>query len=177
MELEERRKRVRRKADRELLELIEKKTGRKPDELVRQRKRRQVIRHTCKALFVLDRLDTFDMGSQGPREDSQQAFDLEPSQFLGITEMAQDPKTRILDLSEGGASVFTSQNARVGQRGWLQIRVFDGSAIESKVEVRWIKPKETMNGYVLGIKFRQMDSDNRERLKKYIQELDDSLGL
>ena len=52
--MEERRSVVRRQADRDLAELIEKKTGVTPSKLVRDRRLRQAIRHTCKAEIEIE---------------------------------------------------------------------------------------------------------------------------
>lgn len=156
--MEERRSLVRRQADRDVIELIERKTGSKPAQLVRDRKLRQAIRHTCKAVINLD-----------------------ISHKSGISdEWTTDRQTlrgRVLDLSEGGASLFTKYELQPGAKFMLGVKIYDGSIIEAQAQVRWSKYKEAKDGYATGAEFTQIDAKNLKRLKTFLTELDATLGM
>lgn len=156
--MEERRQIVRRRADRELHELIEAKTGLKPSQLVRNRKLRRAIRHTCKAVI-----------------------EMEVAHSAGESQIWQkdqhEMKARVLDLSEGGAALFTRHEIRPGQPVNVDIKLYDGTSIEAESEVRWTKPKQEKKGFALGVQFKKLDERNRKRLSRFLNELDASLGM
>lgn len=154
----ERRVAVRRKSDRELYELIERKTGVKPDQLVRERKLRRAIRHTCKATLEID-----------VRHSVGQTDDWE-------TDRAKI-KARVLDLSEGGASLFCKHDLRQGTPCRVAIKLYDGSEAEADAEVRWSSHKPQKDGYALGVQFTKIDDKNQRRLKKFLTNLDETLGM
>jgi len=156
--MEERRQIVRRKADRELREFIESKTGQKPESVLRGRKLRRAIRYSCKA--------SIDM-SVAHRAGASGAWDTD----------AQTVKARVLDLSEGGAALFCKYEIRPGARIGVRVQLYDGSNIEADSEVRWSKHKERKDGYALGVEFVEMDARNEKRLNHFLAELDATLGL
>lgn len=155
---QERRLQIRRKSDRELYELIEKKTGVKPGDLVRERKIRRAIRHTCKAVIQID--VKHSVGESGHWETDQ-----------------QDVKARVLDLSEGGASLFCKHDLRQGTKCRVAIKLYDGSAVEAASEIRWSSHKPQKDGYALGLQFNQIDDKNLRRLRTFLTELDNTVGL
>ncbi len=152
--MKERRVLVRRRADREFLEIVEKKTGLKPQQLVVRAKRRRVIRHLCKALLILEGVDT-------PTEPGP------PHQIEG----------RVLDLSEGGASLLAEHEVAAGQRCHVELKIIDGGRIESTAEIRWATRKEAKDGYAVGVRFVDLDDINAQRLQAFLGKLDATLGL
>ncbi len=156
--MEEKRSLVRRQADRDVIELIEAKTGSKPAQLVRDRKLRQAIRHTCKAVIKLDI--------------SHKSHELDD-----WTTDQQTLRGRVLDLSEGGASIFTKYELKPGAEFLLGVKIYDGTTIEAKAKVRWSKFKQAKDGYATGAEFTQVDRKNTARLKTFLKELDATLGM
>lgn len=158
MAMQERRNTVRRLADRELFELIEHKTGIKPAQMVRERKLRRAIRHTCRAV-----LDIEVKHSPG----QTQAWESERHQI----------KARVLDLSDGGASLFCKHDLRQGTRVRVGVKLYDGSTIEADSEVRWTSFKEQKEGYAIGVQFVSIDDRNQRRLQRFLADLDSTLGM
>ncbi len=156
--MDERRSVIRRQADRELAELIEKKTGAGPAQLVRERKLRQAIRHTCKAVLEVDI-------SHSPGDSEHTTTDV------------QTLRGRVLDLSNGGVFLFTKYELKLGAQFKLGVKIYDGSTIEAMVEVRWTKYKEAKGGYAIGAEFIGIDDKNQRRLQKFLSELDATLGM
>ncbi len=156
--MEERRSVVRRQADRDLAELIEKKTGVDPLKLVRDRKLRQAIRHTCKAEIEID-VSHAPGGSQEWTTDAQRL------------------RGRVLDMSEGGVFLFTKYELKPGAQIKLGVKIYDGSTIEGLAEVRWSKFKEAKDGYAAGAEFINMDDRNQKKLRTFLSELDSTLGM
>ena len=156
--MEERRSVVRRQADRDLAELIEKKTGVNPSKLVRDRRLRQAIRHTCKAELEVE-ISHSPGGSQEWTTDTQRM------------------RGRVLDMSEGGVFLFTKYELKPGAQFKLGVKIYDGSTIEAQAEVRWSKFKEAKDGYATGAEFINMDDKNQNRLRTFLSELDATLGM
>jgi hypothetical protein len=155
---QERRQLVRRKSDRELYELIEKKTGVEPARLVRERKLRRAIRHTCKAVLSLD------------VKHSPGDFDHTETDEVHL-------KARVLDLSEGGASLFCKHELRQGATCRIAVKLYDGTSVEADSEIRWTSHKPRKDGYALGLQFLQIDEKNERRLKNFLEDLDNTLGM
>jgi c-di-GMP-binding flagellar brake protein YcgR len=152
----ERRVSIRRRADREFLELVEKKTGLKPEQSLVRAKRRRVIRHLCKVELSLD--VAAGLGEEG----------------------AAPPKSiegRVLDLSEGGASVFTEYELTPGHPCHVKLKLIDGETIESRGEIRWAERKDARDGYAVGIRFVEMNAQSTRRLGEFLTRLDATLGL
>lgn len=156
--MQERRSVVRRQADRELFELIEQKTGVKPQLMVRERKLRRAIRHTCRAV-----IDIEVRHSPG----QTQAWESDRHQI----------KARVLDLSDGGASLFCKHDLRQGTRARIGVKLYDGTMIEADSEVRWTSFKEQKQGYAIGVQFVSIDDRNQKRLHRFLADLDSSLGM
>jgi c-di-GMP-binding flagellar brake protein YcgR len=152
--VKERRMLVRRRADREFLEIVEKKTGLRPQQLVARTKRRRVIRHLCKAELTL--------------------------QGVGMSTEPSSPRQiegRVLDLSEGGASLFAEHEVAAGQRCRVKLKIIDGGTIESTAEIRWVTRKEAKAGYAVGVRFVDLDDSNAQRLDAFLGKLDATLGF
>jgi c-di-GMP-binding flagellar brake protein YcgR len=152
--VKERRVLVRRQADREFLEIVEKKTGLKPHHLVVRTKRRRVIRHLCRAELLLE-----GVGPSG-----------EPDAHQRI-------EGRVLDLSEGGASLLAEGEVSAGQRCHVKLKIIDGGTIESTAEIRWVTRKEVKDGYAVGVQFVDLDDNSAQRLAAFLSKLDATLGL
>ena len=156
--MEEKRSLVRRQADREVIEFIERKTGSSPAQLVRQRRLRQAIRHTCKAVVNLD--ISYKAGSSEE-----------------WTTDTQTLRGRVLDLSEDGILLFTKYELKPGAEFKLGVKIYDGSTIQAQARVRWSKYKEAKDGYATGAEFTQVGEKNMGRLKTFLKELDATLGM
>jgi c-di-GMP-binding flagellar brake protein YcgR len=145
---------IRRRADREFLELVERKTGLKPAQLVVRARRRRVVRHLCKAVLTLE------------------------ADALGADEAAGTRiETRVLDLSESGASFFSQQELAAGQRCAVAIRIIEGGTVETQAEVRWASYKNAKDGYAVGVCFVGLDDANAKRLEAFLSNLEATLGL
>ncbi len=156
--MQERRSVVRRQADRELFDLIEQKTGVKPAQMVRERKLRRAIRHTCRAVIDIEVKHS-------------------PGQTLVWESDRHQIKARVLDLSEGGASLFCKHDLRQGTRARVGVKLYDGSIIEADSEVRWTSFKEQKQGYAIGVQFVSIDERNQRRLHNFLSEIDATLGM
>lgn len=154
---QEKRKVVRRQADRELLKYVQDRRakGVSQDE---NRKRRRAIRHHCSA-----RLD-IEMSSKADGSD----------QWKTSTHKTAG---RVLDLSGEGASLFTKYSIPVGQEFNLEIELYDGQVIEAKCVVRWNKHMEKKRGHALGVEFTHLAPANQKRIATFLQELDGTLGM
>jgi uncharacterized protein (TIGR02266 family) len=70
-----------------------------------------------------------------------------------------------LDISEGGLFVATYTPIPIGTRLVLCFELPDGTSVEARGEVRWVRP-EAMDGERpgVGIKFTELPPDVRERI-------------
>lgn len=155
--MEERRKRLRREADRRMTERLK---GKSADEAAQylKRQRRRAIRHRCIAKLTVDVVAKAGAGGD----------------WKGRTETI---KARVLDLSESGASVFASVPLSTGQQTRIQIYVSDGSYIESLAEVRWTRENDSKTGYAAGLRFMKISPQDDKKVRAFLDELDRSLGL
>jgi hypothetical protein len=156
--VQEQRIRVRREADRELLERAggnpAPKKGKKED----KRALRRAIRHACKAELNI--------------EISHQQGDSKE-----WTTSRQRVSSRVLDLSEEGASFFTRYAANTNQTFEFRIKLYDGKEILGLAEVRWVKQKESARGYAVGTQFSRIDAENLQRIRGFLMEMDSTLGM
>jgi c-di-GMP-binding flagellar brake protein YcgR len=113
-----------------------------------------VIRHVSKAELMLESVGT-------PAEPDS------PHQIEG----------RVLDLSEGGASLFAEHEVAAGQRCRVKLKILDGGIVESTAEIRWVTRKEARDGYAVGVRFVDLDDINAQRLEAFLGKLDATLGL
>lgn len=164
--MEERRRGIRRQADRErIARMQELESGllagqqRSVDSEREQRHlRRRAIRHECKVRIVLDvahstgNLDTW----------AQSRYHV---------------KGRMLDLSVEGASVFTRDALTIGQAVGLEIAIQQGGAFQVRGHVRWCKSVDQRDGYASGIQFARIEPRDRQRIGAFLHHLDETIGL
>ncbi len=84
---------------------------------------------------------------------------------------------RVLDLSGGGASLFTKQAFETGQQLRLTIKLRDGTLINTNAAVRWVKTVPQKGAYASGVQFEHVSDKDRKKITKFIAELDDTSGL
>lgn len=157
--MQERRKHVRRQADRELLRQRGPGSAPSDEEASQQRRqRRRIIRHNCKA-----------------------AMDIQIAQGTGSGESLRVRRHtipgRVLDLSSTGASLFTHHSVEVGDDFRLVLLVESGPRIEALAAVRWIKRVDDKNGYASGVEFTRVGSRDRQLLDEFLAHLDSTVGL
>jgi len=165
--VDERRKTVRRHADRELLKRVAElqsmldRRGESGAESKREsagHARRQIIRHNCKVAIAV---------KVGVSSGYGDTWDVASVRVKG----------RILDLSTGGASLFTEQRFETGQELALVIRLRDGEDIHANSTVRWVKMVPQKGGYASGVQFTHMSDKDRRLLGKFLTELEQTAGL
>ncbi|HOQ31279.1 MAG TPA: PilZ domain-containing protein [Candidatus Hydrogenedens sp.] len=165
--MQERRKFIRRQADRDLLQryqalydrIQQLETMANADESRELRhKRRRTIRHLCHVRIGLP------IGFQSGRDD--------------IWTVEQLPiKGRLLDLSAEGCALFTHQTFDIGQSVNLNIEVSGGRHIKATGIVRWTKQLPEKGGYATGVQFNRMGEDDQKILHYFLDELDRTIGL
>jgi len=161
--MQERRKSARRRADKELLDRVrqleamaERRGAPEGKEL--QRARRRAIRHTCKV--DIDMLIGHAAGFSD--EWSVDAIKIEG---------------RLLDLSPGGASLLTRQQFGIGDELLLAIQLRDGSLINTRATVRWVKSVPEKGAYASGVQFGHVSDKDHANIEKFLKELDATAGL
>lgn len=159
----ERRKIIRRQADRELLErvahlqaAVDRRGAAEPDDL--EHKRRHIIRHNCKV-----RIDMVIRHSSG-------FLDTWSADVMSV-------KGRLLDLSAGGASLFTRQGFEIGQELRLAVLLPDESPIAAKSEVRWVRSLPEKHGHASGVQFVEISCTEQKRIERFLAKLDATAGL
>ena len=85
-------------------------------------------------------------------------------------------KGRVLDLSVGGAALFTKQTFESGQNLQLTIKLRDRSEIRTNAGVRWVKPWPDKGGFIAGVQFVSPSSHDQQRIHKFLKELDAELA-
>ncbi len=165
--MQERRKYIRRQADRDLLQRYQALLARvqqlesiASDEANRElrHKRRRTIRHICHVRVGLP---------IGFRSDKDDVWTVEQLPIKG----------RLLDLSAEGCAVFTHQNFEVGQTINLNIEVSGGRHIRSTGTVRWTKHLPEKGGYASGVQFQKLSDSDTKILHQFLDELDRTIGL
>lgn len=152
---------MRRHADRELLaklkELQEQIDRRSEGGREANRKRRRAIRHNCKVVIELP------IGHSAGGGD----WSVDSVKIDG----------RVLDLSAGGASLFTKQNFEPGQKLRLRIKLQQGADIMAHATVRWVKAVPEKHAYASGVQFEKVADDDERRIEAFLAELDRTAGL
>lgn len=86
----------------------------------------------------------------------------------------------VTDLSHEGAGlsveVCSPQEYAPGDFIRIDLELSDGSMIGSEAEVKWITPLLAGVAYRLGIQFKKIDNQDKERLHKFIAELEENLS-
>ncbi len=156
--MEERRKTLRREADREMQRMVERFSKKPAAEAIRDRQLRRAIRHSCRAVVTMEIQHA--VGGTGSIQSHRQPIPV-----------------RVLDLSKGGASIFSKHPMAHGEIFDIAIKTKDDRNIEAKAEVRWTKHKESKGGYAVGIAFTYVDTSSMEKLTAFLDDLDANLGM
>ncbi len=150
--MEERRKLVRRKADRELLEWV--RQHRAGVEAREQRhEKRRAIRHTCKVTIELI------MAYSSGRSNDWSVDSVEV-------------KGRLLDLSENGAALMTRERFETGQELRLGIHLPSGTTINTVATIRWTKAVPEKGACASGVQFKHVADRDRQLITEFLKELD-----
>ena len=157
--VEERRVEIRRQADRELISRASKTGAGEDGSRQESRKRRRAIRHACKAELNIE--VSHQQGGRG-------------GEWVVTRQRLQG---HVLDLSEDGASFFIKYPASTNQNFNFLIKLHDGRKIEGAADVRWVKQKESANGYAVGTRFTRIDNRNLKLIALFLEKLDETLGL
>jgi c-di-GMP-binding flagellar brake protein YcgR len=161
--LEDRRKTIRRQADQKLLQRVKElealtdrrvESGR--DEAGHMRRR--AIRHNCTVGISM---------SVGHSSGYLDTWTVDSVKVPG----------RLLDLSPGGAALFTEQRFETGQELQLTIGLRDGSEIHTKAAIRWVKVVPQKGGYASGVQFSQVSGKDQTKIAEFLAELDATAGL
>ena len=156
--MQERRKQVRRQADRELARLCDQARQDDDNGSNKRRQRRRIIRHNCKAA-----LDIQIGQNSGDSHDLKVRLHTIPG--------------RVLDLSKTGASLFTHHSLEVGDDFRLVLLIDGAPRIEALAAVRWIKLVEDKNGYASGVEFTKVGMRDQELLDEFLDRLESTVGL
>ncbi len=157
----ERRKALRRQADRELLKGADGPQDRRVDQESKayRHKRRRAIRHNCGVRIALKlehrggtRLDTWSV---------------EEHPVNG----------RILDLSHEGSSIFTGQQIEIGQALSLVLTLQNAEEVKTAGLVRWSKHIPDRRGFASGVQFEDLPKPARKKIEVFLDYLDQNIGL
>jgi len=159
---EERRRSIRRQADRDLTQRFQALQAQASEQDSRdlRHKRRHAIRHNCRVHIALKIGHSVGRG---------------PLDTWTVSEFPL--KGRILDLSAEGCSVFCGQQLDVGSELNLIIALRDNAQIKTNGIVRWNKGIRQHNGYACGVQFQRIQEADRRRIQAFLEELDETAGL
>ena len=160
--MEERRKTIRRDADRSLwmrVQELEQQADRRSQSNEDKHARRRAIRHNCAVLIHLN----MQYAAGGPVDTWQDAS-------IKI-------KGRILDLSAGGASLFTHERLEIGQSLRMTIILSDNVQINVGGQARWVKAIPEKQGYATGVQFQNATENDRVLILRFLNQLDATAGL
>ncbi|MGC9052393.1 MAG: PilZ domain-containing protein [Candidatus Hydrogenedens sp.] len=165
--MQERRKFIRRQADKDLLQRYQALLARMQqletmasaeESRELRHKRRRIIRHLCHVRIGLP------ISFQSGRDD--------------VWTVEQLPiKGRLLDLSAEGCAIFTHQSFDIGQNINFDIEVSGGKHIKAMGSVRWTKQLPEKGGFASGVQFQRMGEDSQKVLHYFLDELDRTIGL
>lgn len=157
---EERRRALRRQADRDLLarfRALSDAAAHADGKQLRQ-KRRHAIRHQC-AVEIALRIG-FSSGNSDLWHSGEHRI-----------------KGRILDLSVEGCSLFTRQNLDIGQAMALVIHIEGGADIRANAVVRWTKAVPERGGFASGAQFERLADPEARAIHAFLDRLDRTIGL
>ena len=157
---QERRKQVRRQADRDMLARLQGLMTQQSEESRREmrHRRRHAIRHHCQVRIAL--------------KISQSAGGMD------TWTMSEHPiKGRILDLSFDGCSLFTEHQPEIGQQLSLVIELRHAGQIKTTGLVRWTKTVPQYKGFASGVQFDHIDEKQLRQLQVFLKEMDQTAGL
>lgn len=156
----ERRKFVRRAADRELMNQLQHFRELMASDVNRDQrhKRRRAIRHTCAVKINVQ---------VGFRHGNAEDWNMTDHPVAG----------RLLDLSADGCQLFTRDMLDIGTQMSLLITLQSGEDIRAVGVVRWNKGVPEKKGYALGVQFTRADHDAQHRIQAFLDLLDRTGGL
>ena len=161
--MQERRKTIRREADRRLVkrvkhlqQMVDRRSNFEAEEA--QRKLRRAIRHRCRASIKM---------LIGHAAGASDAWAVDVVRVDG----------RVLDLSAEGASLFTKQAFEAGQQLRVTIKLREGVNIETEAVVRWVKAVPEKAAYATGVQFAKVSNQDQEKIMEFLHVLDANLGL
>lgn len=157
---QERRKYVRREADRELanqLRHLREQVGGDANREARHKLRR-AIRHTCTVKINIQ---------VGVKHGGASDWSLTDHPVAG----------RLLDLSADGCQLFTRDLLDIGAQMSLLITLQTGEDIRAVGVVRWNKSAPEKKGYAVGVQFTRADHDAKARIQAFLEHLDRTGGL
>lgn len=123
-----------------------------------KRQRRRIIRHNCKVSLKV------------PIQRSSGFSDT-------WTVDHYDVKGRVLDLSTGGASLFTKDQLGTGQEVLVAIQWHDDKPISARAIVRWVRAMPEKGGHAAGVQFQGVSPKDQERIGQFLSRLDATAGL
>jgi hypothetical protein len=123
-----------------------------------KRKRRHVIRHTCKV-----KIQMLIGHAAGYSND----WDFDAVAIPG----------RILDLNIDGAQLFTKQRLETGQNLRLAIELRVGQQIHTPANIRWVRDLPEKGGFCSGVAFKGLVDADRKAVTAFLQELEASAGF
>lgn len=162
--MEEKRKQIRRAADKELMQRVQvlqaavDRRGAAEEQEAAEKRKRHAVRHNCKVAIKM----VLRHAAGGSNEWSVDAIRVEG---------------RVLDLSVGGASLFTKQPFDTGQELRLTILLRDGTKINTNAMVRWVKSVPQKGGSASGVQFVEVLEKDQQALNKFLRELSETSGL
>ena len=82
------------------------------------------------------------------------------------------PKRRVSDLSLGGVRIYCDEWLDVGGRLELEFFLPDGSTVEARAKVAWIKemPEGAEAVYDVGMEFVELSEGAKEKLKAVLKQ-------
>ncbi len=157
----EKRKYVRRQADREVQERAAWPQDRRVDEASKayRHKRRRAIRHNCQVQMALK------MSQTG-------------GGALDTWNVSEHPiKGRILDLSVEGCSVFSAFQLDIGQELSLVLDFGRLGIVNTLGAIRWCKDVKRKDGHAAGVLFARLEAKDTRLIDRFLNELDENIGL
>jgi len=161
--VEDRRRAIRRQADRDLFDrvhylesLVQQEDG--PDREEVRRKRRHAVRHNCQVSIKM--LVGHSAGT---------------SDLVNIDHVSV--KGRLLDLSTDGALLFTKEPFGTGQELQLEMRLDKKRELQCGALVRWVKAVPEKDGFASGVRLVEVPARAQQQLDHFLEKLAQSLGL
>jgi len=101
--------------------------------------------------------------------------------LLSREEPDEDPhlKGRVFNISKEGAGLVTEVAAEhrieVNREIDLGMVLSDGSLIDVRAEVRWVRSDPDGKAYRTGVRFTHVDAADRQKIEQFLTELDQAL--
>jgi len=154
----ERRKTVRRQADKELLQRLREQQAlierlKTSDSSQVKRERRHLIRHNCRVVIKLV------IGSSAGYSNDWAVDEFEV-------------KGRLMDLSHGGAALATRQPLETSQHLRLEIALPNKAMVRANGAVRWVKAIPEKGAFACGVQFVDISKKEQSALNDFLNTLD-----